>query len=80
MQKAVEDFAAPQHKYFASLYAVAALDGQTKRHIAECIVGAAADSVACVMCVGHNKGWEEAATALAVCNIAGEMRQYQGEE
>lgn len=66
MQHASPDFAAPTHKYFASLYTVAALDGQTRRHIAECITGAVAESVACVMCVGHNKGWEEAATSLAV--------------
>lgn len=66
MQLASPDFASKQHKYFASLYTVAALDGQTRRHIAECITSAVADSVACVMCVGHNKGWEEAATSLAV--------------
>lgn len=43
-----------------SLYTVAALDGQTKHHLEETIRSMASDAKNfCVMCVGHNKGWEE---------------------
>lgn len=43
-----------------SLYTVAALDGQTKHHLEETIRSMATDARNfCVMCVGHNKGWEE---------------------
>lgn len=53
-------------KITGSLYTVAALDGQTRGHLEECIRGVASDAAhRCVMCVGHNKGWEEAASSLA---------------
>lgn len=43
-----------------SLYTVAALDGQTKHHLEETIRSMASDAKNyCIMCVGHNKGWEE---------------------
>jgi hypothetical protein len=49
-----------------SLYTVAALDGQTKHHLEETIRSMANDAQNfCVMCVGHNKGWEEVSSAAA---------------
>ena len=52
--------------YLGSLYTIAALDGQTREKLEECIRNIACDKAnRCVMCVGHNKGWEEAATNLA---------------
>jgi hypothetical protein len=46
--------------FLGSLYTVAALDGQTKHHLEETIRSVASDAAHfCVMCVGHNKGWEE---------------------
>jgi phosphohistidine phosphatase SixA len=45
---------------------VAALDGQTRSHLEKCIQDIVGQSdVSTVMCVGHNKGWEEAATSWA---------------
>jgi phosphohistidine phosphatase SixA len=52
--------------FLGSLYTVAALDGQTRAHLEEVIRGVACDTANfCVMCVGHNKGWEEAASSFA---------------
>ncbi|CAK0787456.1 hypothetical protein CVIRNUC_010676 [Coccomyxa viridis] len=51
-----------------SLYTVAALDGQTRKHLQEVVtaeVDQRAEQVQCVLCLGHNKGMEEAATSLA---------------
>jgi hypothetical protein len=52
------------------LYTVAALDGQTRQHIEHCIRTHADDGAhEVVMCVGHNKGWEEAACSLARTSV-----------
>lgn len=51
--------------YYGSLYTVAALDGQTRQHLQELISEVATDSHTCILCVGHNKGWEEAASSFA---------------
>jgi phosphohistidine phosphatase SixA len=55
--------------FMGSLYAVAAMDGVTADHLKETIVEAAekasvagARQIRTVMCVGHNKGWQEAAS------------------
>ena len=50
-----------------SLYTIAALDGMTRKHLQNVIVDACRQSMhECVLCLGHNKGWEEAATSFAV--------------
>lgn len=50
-----------------SLYTIAALDGMTRKHLQTVIVDACRQSMHdCVLCLGHNKGWEEAATDFAV--------------
>lgn len=54
--------------YMGSLYTVAALDGQTKTHLEETIRSLASDAKHfCVMCVGHNKGWEEVRGCCSCC-------------
>lgn len=50
-----------------SFYTIAALDGMTRKHLQNVIVDACRQSVhECVLCLGHNKGWEEAASSFAV--------------
>lgn len=56
--------------YYGSLYTVAALDGQTASHLTECLREVVDDARHhCVLVVGHNKGWEEAASTFAGCPI-----------
>lgn len=48
------------------LYTVAALDGMTRQKLQECTLELVDDQKhSCVMLVGHNKGWEEAASSLS---------------
>jgi phosphohistidine phosphatase SixA len=66
MAEAAAELSTVDAHYLGSLYTVAALDGQTKQHIEETIRSVACDAKNfCIMCVGHNKGWEEAASAFA---------------
>ncbi len=54
--------------YYGSLYTVAALDGQTREHIMECLLEVVDDvRNRVVMCVGHNK--VSAATARATGRV-----------
>jgi phosphohistidine phosphatase len=52
--------------FFGSLYTESQLDGHTLPHLMELIrrLGDVSRH-SCVLCLGHNKGWEEAASALA---------------
>ena len=52
-----------------SFYSVAAMDGQTAHHLAEMIVKHASSETGTVMCMGHNRGWEEAASNLSGQNV-----------
>jgi len=57
-----------------SLYTIAALDGMTRKHLQNVIVDACRQSMHdCVLCLGHNKGWEEAATSFAVSHAINDM-------
>lgn len=59
--------------FYGSLYTVAALDGQTREHLHECLLEVVDDDRnQVVMCVGHNKGWEEAASSF--CGQAVKLR------
>lgn len=63
-----------------SLYTIAALDGMTRKHLQNVIVDACRQSMHdCVLCLGHNKGWEEAATSFAVScainDVTGHMQK-----
>ncbi|KAK9834729.1 hypothetical protein WJX74_008747 [Apatococcus lobatus] len=70
MTEAVATFGAAVTEFRGSLYTVAALDGQTRRHLQE-LISEAAESVKakCVLCLGHNKGWEEAASDFAAQQV-----------
>lgn len=51
--------------FFGSLYTAAALDGETRSKLESAIVSETDDEHSCVLCLGHNKGWEEAASSFA---------------
>lgn len=66
MAEAAAELSLVDAHYLGSLYTVAALDGQTKHHLEEVVRSMACDAKNfCIMCVGHNKGWEEAASSFA---------------
>nr|BAD29173.1 hypothetical protein [Oryza sativa Japonica Group]BAD29673.1 hypothetical protein [Oryza sativa Japonica Group] len=53
------------------------MDGQTAEHLQKAICQYSSDEILTVMCMGHNKGWEEAASmfsgdsvVLKTCNAA----------
>ncbi|XP_076898490.1 uncharacterized protein At3g52155, chloroplastic-like [Bidens hawaiensis] len=63
--------------FLSSFYSVAAMDGQTAHHLQQAICKYATDDILTVMCMGHNRGWEEAASTfsgvsveLKTCNAA----------
>jgi len=51
--------------FLGSLYTISQLDGQTRGHLQEIVVAEATARHNCVLCLGHNKGWEEAASSFA---------------
>ncbi|GLI59402.1 hypothetical protein VaNZ11_001284 [Volvox africanus] len=66
MCEVMEELGVVDAHYYGSLYTVAALDGQTREHIMECLLEVVDDvRNKVVMCVGHNKGWEEAASQFS---------------
>lgn len=66
MRDAVGAFRQAKTHFRGSLYTIAALDGMTRKHLQNVIVDACRQSMHdCVLCLGHNKGWEEAATDFA---------------
>ncbi|GKB72314.1 histidine phosphatase superfamily protein [Tanacetum coccineum] len=46
-----------------------AMDGQTAHHLQRAISKYATDDILTLMCMGHNKGWEEAASTLSGASI-----------
>uniref|UniRef100_A0A0D9XC42 Phosphoglycerate mutase family protein n=1 Tax=Leersia perrieri TaxID=77586 RepID=A0A0D9XC42_9ORYZ len=63
--------------FIPSFYSIAAMDGQTAEHLQKAICEYSSDEILTVMCMGHNKGWEEAASmfsgdsvVLKTCNAA----------
>ncbi|KAL6854575.1 hypothetical protein ACP4OV_019137 [Aristida adscensionis] len=63
--------------FIPSFYSIAAMDGQTAEHLQKSICEYSSDEILTVMCMGHNKGWEEAASMfsgdsveLKSCNAA----------
>ncbi|BDA42868.1 Uncharacterized protein At3g52155, chloroplastic [Coccomyxa sp. Obi] len=68
MAEAVATFGTADTHFRGSLYTVAALDGQLRSHLQGLVtaeVQKKSREVSCVLCVGHNKGMEEAASSLA---------------
>ncbi|XP_074303044.1 uncharacterized protein At3g52155, chloroplastic isoform X1 [Silene latifolia] len=77
MQEQVRSFLHAAVHFCPSFYSVAAMDGQTSEHLQEMICKFSSDDIFTVMCMGHNKGWEEAASTftasvieLKTCNAA----------
>ncbi|KAI3425855.1 hypothetical protein D9Q98_007829 [Chlorella vulgaris] len=65
LQKTIPELGDADQHFLGSLYTTAALDGQTRGHLAELVAAEAAHFHDCCLCLGHNKGWEEAASAFA---------------
>ncbi|XP_058113045.1 uncharacterized protein At3g52155, chloroplastic isoform X2 [Magnolia sinica] len=77
MQEQVRGFLEAEVHFIASFYSIAALDGQTAEHLQQTICEYSRDEILTVMCMGHNRGWEEAASMfsgsaieLKTCNAA----------
>ncbi len=51
--------------FLGSLYTISQLDGQTRAHLEEVVAGEASGVTTCVLCLGHNKGWQEAAVSFS---------------
>ena len=56
-------------KYFPSLYISAALDGHCLQEIGSLVDEEVSEGINTILCVGHNKGWEEAAEILSGRNV-----------
>eukprot|EP00891_Asterochloris_glomerata_P000341 jgi/Astpho2/341/e_gw1.00010.106.1_t len=66
MKDAVDALYNAEAHFRGSLYTIAALDGQTRRHLQDVITDACKSlGHDCIMCLGHNKGFEEAASSFA---------------
>eukprot|EP00268_Persea_americana_P020104 TRINITY_DN20357_c0_g1_i1.p1 TRINITY_DN20357_c0_g1~~TRINITY_DN20357_c0_g1_i1.p1 ORF type:complete len:280 (-),score=50.78 TRINITY_DN20357_c0_g1_i1:329-1168(-) len=77
MQEHVPGFLEAEVHFVASFYSIAAMDGQTAEHLQQTICEYSRDEIFTVMCMGHNRGWEEAASMLSgaaielkTCNAA----------
>ncbi|KAJ8562639.1 hypothetical protein K7X08_031091 [Anisodus acutangulus] len=77
MQDQVQAFLEAEVHFISSFYSVAAMDGQTAEHLRQAICKYSRDEIFTVMCMGHNRGWEEAASMfsgvtveLKTCNAA----------
>ncbi|KAI5671312.1 hypothetical protein M9H77_11676 [Catharanthus roseus] len=69
MQDEVQGFADAEVHFLASFYSVAAMDGQTAEHLQQSICEFSRDEILTVMCMGHNRGWEEAASVLSGVSV-----------
>ncbi|XWS12982.1 hypothetical protein CRYUN_Cryun37aG0136400 [Craigia yunnanensis] len=77
MQEQVRGFLEAEVHFISSFYSIAALDGQTAEHLQRTICQYSRDEILTIMCMGHNRGWEEAASMftgasieLKTCNAA----------
>ncbi|OWM85679.1 uncharacterized protein At3g52155, chloroplastic [Punica granatum] len=69
MQEQVRSFLEAEVHYISSFYSIAAMDGQTAEHLQNAICKYSRDEIVTVMCMGHNKGWEEAASMFSGASI-----------
>ncbi|KAL8470232.1 hypothetical protein ACS0TY_032912 [Phlomoides rotata] len=69
MQEKVRAFLEAEVHFISSFYSVAAMDGQTAEHLQEAICKYSTNEILTIMCMGHNKGWEEAASMLSGASI-----------
>ncbi|KAG2642443.1 uncharacterized protein At3g52155, chloroplastic-like [Panicum virgatum] len=77
LQEHVQGLSQAVVHFIPSFYSIAAMDGQTAEHLQKAICEYSSDEILTVMCMGHNKGWEEAASmfsgdsvVLETCNAA----------
>ncbi|OEL22248.1 hypothetical protein BAE44_0016732 [Dichanthelium oligosanthes] len=77
LQEHVQGLSQAVVHFIPSFYSIAAMDGQTAEHLQKAICEYSSDQILTVMCMGHNKGWEEAASmfsgdsvVLKTCNAA----------
>ncbi|PKA67019.1 hypothetical protein AXF42_Ash004510 [Apostasia shenzhenica] len=77
MQECVKEFSEARVYFMPSFYSIAAMDGQTAEHLQKVICQYTENEIFTVMCIGHNRGWEEAASMfsgssveLKTCNAA----------
>ena len=71
MIQAMPELEGADAHFFGSLYTESQLDGHTLPHLMELIRDLGdVTRHSCVLCLGHNKGWEEAASALAGEKVA----------
>ncbi|KAI7998100.1 Uncharacterized protein LOK49_LG10G01437 [Camellia lanceoleosa] len=74
MQEQVRGFLEAEVHFISSFYSIAAMDGQTAEHLQRAICKFSMDEILTVMCMGHNRGWEEAASMFSGTSI--EMKTY----
>ncbi|TKY72305.1 Histidine phosphatase superfamily, clade-1 [Spatholobus suberectus] len=77
MQEQVQELVEAEVYFVSSFYSIAAMDGQTAEHLQKVICRYSRDEILTIMCMGHNRGWEEAASMfsgasveLKTCNAA----------
>ncbi|GMI91408.1 hypothetical protein like AT3G52155 [Hibiscus trionum] len=77
MQEQVRGFLEAEVHFISSFYSIAAMDGQTAEHLQRTICQYSSGEILTIMCMGHNRGWEEAASMftgasieLKTCNAA----------
>ncbi|CAN6479585.1 unnamed protein product [Victoria cruziana] len=69
MQEHVRRFSEAEVHFMSSFYSVAAMDGQTAEHLQKAICKFSRNNILTVMCMGHNRGWEEAASMFSGASI-----------
>ncbi|KAL3820868.1 hypothetical protein ACJIZ3_006773 [Penstemon smallii] len=69
MQEKVQGFMDAEVHFISSFYSIAAMDGQTAEHLRQAICKYSRDEILTIMCMGHNKGWEEAASMFSGASI-----------
>ncbi|KAK4759297.1 hypothetical protein SAY87_022428 [Trapa incisa] len=69
MQEQVKSFLEAEIYLISSFYSIAAMDGQTAEHLQKAICKYSRDEIGTVMCMGHNKGWEEAASMFSGASV-----------
>uniref|UniRef100_A0A5B7BIE1 Phosphoglycerate mutase family protein n=1 Tax=Davidia involucrata TaxID=16924 RepID=A0A5B7BIE1_DAVIN len=69
MQEQVRGFLEAEVHFIPSFYSIAAMDGQTAEHLQQAICKYSRDEILIVMCMGHNRGWEEAASMFSGASI-----------
>ncbi|KAK6133134.1 hypothetical protein DH2020_033173 [Rehmannia glutinosa] len=69
MQEQVRAFLEAEVHFISSFYSIAAMDGQTAEHLQQAICKYSSDNILTIMCMGHNRGWEEAASMFSGASI-----------